>query len=533
MKIMLVAVNAKYIHSNLAVYSLYSYAREYKKNIVIGEYTINQKSDEIISDIYREKPDVLGFSCYIWNISQILEIASELHKVLPRTKVWLGGPEVSYDSAEVLASNSSVDGIIIGEGEQTFIEIAAHYIDSIGSLEDIKGIAWRNGDEIITNKTREQLNMDSLPFVYEQFPANRIIYYESSRGCPFACSYCLSSIDKKLRFKNIEIVKNELQYFLDAKVPQVKFVDRTFNCDHEHAMAIWAYLKEHDNGVTNFHFEIAADILSDEEVEILQSLRVGQVQLEAGVQSTNQQTLQAINRQMDFAKVARRVKEISKGNNVHQHLDLIAGLPYEDYNSFGQSFNDVYALQPQQLQLGFLKVLKGSNMATQAYEYECQYRSKAPYEVLATKWLGFGDILRLKQIEKMVDIYYNSAQFTKTIPQVVRLFASPFEFYQELGKFYEIKEYSYIAHSRLKRYDILLEFLAEIPHIDLEYFKELMLFDLYAREKLKKRPTWATGELKVEFDYNNRDPLTHNATYREESDGANSEANEGDIGKIR
>ena len=546
MKIMLVAINAKYIHSNLAVYSLYSYAREYQKDIVIGEYTINQKNDEIISNIYREKPDVLGFSCYIWNISQILEIAGELHKVLPQVQIWLGGPEVSYDAREVLLKNSFIDVVIQGEGEQTFYELVAHYVDGWNDLADIKGITWRKGDdEIIANEQREQLDLNRLPFVYEQFPPNRIIYYESSRGCPFSCSYCLSSIDKKLRFRDVAIVQKELQYFLDAQVPQVKFVDRTFNCDHEHAMAIWTYLKEHDNGVTNFHFEIAADILNDQEVKLLNSLRGGQVQLEIGVQSVNSQTLKAINRQMDFAKVAQRVREVQKGNNIHQHLDLIVGLPYEDYESFQRSFDAVYELQPGQLQLGFLKVLKGSEMADKAIHYECQYHSHPPYEVLATKWLDYGDILKLKQVEEMVEIYYNSAQFTKAIAQVVPLFTSPFVFYQELGQFYQRRGYASIAHSRMKRYDILLEFLQEIPQIDLAYYQELLLFDLYAREKLKKRPAWAKAELKsklnkdnmthlekfnydidsglmkrlaepltIAFDYNNRDALTYNAKYK-------------------
>ena len=546
MKMMLVAVNAKYIHSNLAVYSLYSYAKEYQDNIVIGEYTINQKNDEIISDIYQEKPDVLGFSCYIWNISQILAIANELHKVMPQVQIWLGGPEVSYDAKAVLDNNQVIDGIICGEGEQTFYDMMAYYVDDKNNLADIKGIIWRDeSGSIITNEARMQLDLNSIPFVYERFPENRIVYYESSRGCPFSCSYCLSSIDKKLRFKNIDTVKVELQYFLDAKCPQVKFIDRTFNCSHEHAMTIWTYLKEHDNGVTNFHFEIAADILNDAEVKLLSSLRTGQVQLEIGVQSTNPRTLKSINRTMDFAKVAQRVNEVQVGRNIHQHLDLIAGLPYEDFESFKQSFNAVYALQPQKVQLGFLKVLKGSAMARKVAEYGCQYHSQPPYEILETKWLKYDDILELKQIEEMVEIYYNSAQFTKTVPQVVKLFATPFMFYQELGKFYKVCGYTGVSHSRMRRYDILLEFLQEVLHVDLAYYKELMLFDLYARENLKKRPPWALEGLKVkrkrdnmrhferfnydidseaiirldepmivEFDYHKRDALTYNASYK-------------------
>lgn len=514
MKIMLVAVNAKYIHSNLAVYSLNSYVKEYQKNIVVGEYTINQKTTEILKDIYQEKPDVLGFSCYIWNISQILELASEIAKILPQTQIWLGGPEVSYDSKKVLKKRDFITGIIRGEGEQTFLELVEYYLDKRKSLLDIKGIIWRTEDgKLIENENRELLNLSDIPFPYEKFPEHRIVYYESSRGCPFSCSYCLSSVEKRLRFRDIEIVKSELQHFLDNNVPQVKFVDRTFNCNHEHAMEVWEYIKEHDNGVTNFHFEIAADILNDEEVAILNSLRIGQVQLESGVQSTNLQTLKAINRTMDFAKVSKRVSDIMKGENVHQHLDLIVGLPYESYDSFRNSFNDVYALAPHQLQVGFLKVLKGSKMAIKADEYECQYQDKEPYEMLQTKWLSFAEVLKLKQLENMVEIYYNSAQFEKTIPQVVKLFATPFDFYQELGDFYEAKGYATISHSRMRRYDILLEFLNVQPGIDLNFYKELLLYDLYAREKLKKMPVWVDEYVKMPplFDYNKRSVFTNNA----------------------
>ena len=553
MKMMLVAINAKYVHSNLAVYSLYSYAKEYQKDIVIGEYTINQSSDEILKDIYQERPEILGFSCYIWNVSRVFEIANEIHKILPATKIWLGGPEVSHDAPAMIKKYDFITGIMCGEGEQTFAEVVAHYHQGQSDLATVAGIVWRGVEgEIIVNEARAPIDLDSIPFVYEHFPENKIIYYESSRGCPFSCSYCLSSIDRKLRFRNREIVKKELQYFLDAKVSQVKFVDRTFNCNHEHAQAIWSYLKEHDNGVTNFHFEISADILNDEEVRLLNSLRPSQVQLEIGVQSVNARTLTAINRTMDFVKVKKRVCEVAKGQNVHQHLDLIAGLPYEDYESFKQSFNAVYELGAEQLQLGFLKVLKGSEMAIRAEEYGCIYQSRTPYEVLQTKWLSYEEILKLKQIEEMVEIYYNSAQFEKTINQVVKLFSSPFTFYQALGAFYEVRKYARIAHSRLQRYDILLEFLSEVPHINLAYYKELMIFDLYAREKLKKRPLWADEQaedtqlirkfyqgkqakrktthleifhydiqnesevllaepMKVVFDYQRRDVLTNNA----------------------
>jgi len=543
MKVMLVAVNAKYIHSNLAVYSLYSYAKGYQSDIVIGEYTINQRKDEILKAIYQEKPNVIGFSCYIWNISLILDIAIEIRKILPQTKIWLGGPEVSYDATKIMMEHDFIDGIMCGEGEQTFLELVAYYQEGKVSQAAIKGLVWRDSAGlIVTNEQRELMDLNDIPFVYEYFPTHRITYYESSRGCPFACSYCLSSVDKQLRFKDIAIVKKELQFFLDAQVPQVKFVDRTFNCKREHAMAIWLYLKEHDNGVTNFHFEISADLLSAEEILLLNSLRPGQIQLEIGVQSTNPQTITAINRTMDFAKLSKQVQAVAYGDNIHQHLDLIVGLPYEDYDSFKRSFDAVYALSPQQLQLGFLKVLKGSAMAMTAKEYDCQYQSKPPYEVLQTKWLSYDEIIRLKQIEEMVEIYYNSAQFEKTIKQVIRLFSSPFLFYQELGDFYERQGYTKVAHARGRRYDILLEFLSEREQLNLAYYQELMLFDLYAREKLKKRPAWAKEPVRYKdkkihleafsydldsdkemlldkpviilFDYEKRNMLTNNATIR-------------------
>jgi len=547
MKIMLVAVNAKYIHSNLAIYSLYSYVREYQKDIILGEYTINQRNDEILKAIYRERPDILGFSCYIWNVSQILEIADAIHKVLPQTKVWLGGPEVSYDATKVMEDNDFITGIMRGEGEQTFAELMKHYLEKTNDISVIKGITWRSEEnKVIENEARARIELDTIPFVHEKLPANRIVYYESSRGCPFSCSYCLSSVDKQLRFRDTERVKRELQYFLDKRVPQVKFVDRTFNCKAEHALEIWTYLKEHDNGITNFHFEIAADLLSDGEVTLLNSLRAGQVQLEIGVQSTNPRTLKAINRVMNFDKVAKRVGEVARKKNIHQHLDLIAGLPYEDLNSFQASFNAVYDLEPQQLQLGFLKVLKGSKMADEAATYECECQIQAPYEVLQTKWLSFADVLVLKQVEEMVEVYYNKAQFEKTIRQATKLFSTPFEFYQKLGAFYEVKQYDKKAHSRIRRYDILLEFLSGIKEIDLAYYKELMVFDLYAREKLKTRPTWASEAIKdkrqrdkdvhlerfhyavdgegevlcepmtILFNYQKRDVLTNNATWQKE-----------------
>lgn len=502
MNILLVAVNAKYIHSNLAVYSLQAYARKYGYEAGLAEFTINQQKDEILKGIFRRKPEVLCISCYIWNISYVKELIIELHKILPHTAIWLGGPEVSYDAVAVLREYPQVTGIMKGEGEQTFLALCRLYAGCTDASEntgiqeklaDIDGISYRSGNEIHDNPWREAMDLSEIPFVYENLAdfKNRIIYYESSRGCPFSCSYCLSSIDKKLRFRNLELVKKELQFFLEHKVPQVKFVDRTFNCNHRHAVEIWKYLIEHDNGITNFHFEIAADLLTDEEIELIRIMRPGMIQLEIGVQSTNEKTIEEIHRKMDFAKVSDVVRRVQAGHNVHQHLDLIAGLPYENYESFAKSFNDVYALKPEQLQLGFLKVLKGSYMYQMADAYGCIYQDKEPYEVLYTNWLSYEEVLALKRVEEMVEVYYNSGQFAKTIPACLRLFADPFAFYEALGIFYEERGYFHISHTRIRRYEILLEFLEQYDETRMEMYRQLMVYDLYARENMKSRPVWA------------------------------------------
>ena len=541
MKILLAACNAKYIHSNLAVYDLKAYSSDYDKEVFLREYTINQPKDEILKDIYGSGADVVCFSCYIWNISFVRELIRDLAKILPETAFWAGGPEVSYDAEKILTEMPEVTGVLVGEGEKTFHDLLEYYIDGKGSLGEIRGIAYRDGEEIRHNGWRELMNLSEIPFVYQHLEEfeNRIIYYESSRGCPFSCSYCLSSIDKKLRFRDLELVKKELQFFLDHKVPQVKFVDRTFNCKHEHARAIWKYILEHDNGVTNFHFEVSADLLRDEEMDLMAKMRPGLIQLEIGVQSTNQETIRAIHRHMDLDKLERCVDRVHSFRNIHQHLDLIAGLPYEDYDTFHRSFNDVYQMKPDQLQLGFLKVLKGSLMKEEAEKYGIVHKEKEPYEVLSTKWLPYGDVLKLKAVESMVEVYYNSGQFQHTLEYLVPLAKDAFTFYESLGAFYEKKGYSEISHSRMRRYEILLEYLQEETDVSVEKASQKMLYDLYLREKLKKRPSFAPDQKVYEtaiwdyrkanhisktahievfedgravlFDYERRDPLSNNA----------------------
>ena len=495
MKTVLVAINAKYIHSNLAVYSLRSYARTFGYEPELLEFTINQQKDQILKGIYEAKPDLLCFSCYIWNLSYAEEIIEDIKKILPKVTIWAGGPEVSYDAPKFLKRHPDVDGIMCAEGEKTLTELISYY--EVGksqgkSLDGINGIVYQENKTIHQTPLRDIMNMDDLVFPYEDLKdfEHKIIYYESSRGCPFSCSYCLSSIDKKLRFRSFSLVEKELEFFLAHKVPQVKFVDRTFNCKKSHAMAIWTYIKEHDNGITNFHFEVAADLLTEDEIALIQTMRPGLIQLEIGVQSTNEKTLAEIHRKTDFEEITRKVKAVQKGENVHQHLDLIAGLPYENYESFGHSFNDVYALKPEQLQLGFLKVLKGSYMAEAAEGYGCVHKAKPPYEVLGTRWLSYEEILKLKGVEEMVEVYYNSGQFQKTIRAMEHLFETAFSMYEELADFYEKNGYNEVSHTRIRRYEILQEFLRE-KEANLEYFKQLMIFDLYARENMKTRPQWA------------------------------------------
>ena len=542
MKILLVACNAKYIHSNLAVYDLQAYASDYADHIVLKEYTINQQKDDIMRDIYLEHPDVVCVSCYIWNLSFVKELMADLIKILPGADFWAGGPEVSYDAEKFLTENSEFKGVMVGEGEETFKELAGYYVEkNPQNLKDMTGICYRDKDQIIHNGWRQIMDLSSIPFIYKDLSEfkNRIIYYESSRGCPFSCSYCLSSIDKKLRFRDTETVKKELQFFIDNKVPQVKFVDRTFNCKHDHAMAIWKYINEHDNGVTNFHFEISADLLREEELQEMSTMRPGLIQLEIGVQSTNPDTIKAIHRTMDFEKLKGIVDRIHSFGNIHQHLDLIAGLPYEDYDSFRHSFNDVYALKPQQLQLGFLKVLKGSHMMEMCKEYGIVYKTQEPYEVLSTKWLDYDHVLKLKTVENMVEVYYNSGQFQNTLEYLEKFFPDAFSIYERLGSFYMEKGYGDVSHTRMRRYEILLEFLEDMPEISMDQVKDQMVYDLYLRENLKSRPGFARDQKPFErqiwdfrkrekvaknahmevfadgkvllFDYADRDPLTNNA----------------------
>ena len=520
MKVLLAAINAKYIHSNLGIYSLKTYGEKMLKEwglaeqaeISLAEYTINHQMEQILQDIYKRKPDVIGFSCYIWNISYVKMILADIKKVLPDVKIWAGGPEVSYHGEAFLKEEPAVDLVMMGEGEITF----AHFLKALLEGEDLKqvpGLMVRNADGTFTNTGfRQVMDMSQIPFPYAFMDMkeleHRIIYYESSRGCPFSCAYCLSSIDKKLRFRSLDLVLPELEWFLQAKVPQVKFVDRTFNCKKSYAMAIWQYIRDHDNGVTNFHFEIAADLLDKDELDLLSTMRPGLVQLEIGVQSTNEKTLEAIRRKTDIEEIREITETINSWHNIHQHLDLIAGLPWEDLESFKKSFNDVYEMEPEQLQLGFLKVLKGSYMEELIPDCDLLYSAAPPYEVLCTKWLSYGDVLELKDIEEMTEVHYNSRQFTCTLKELEKEFDTPYEMFSFMAGYYNKNHLFGISHSRIARYEILWKIIqerlekngkcetqamAENVNISekLELYRDLLMTDLCLRENVKSRPTFA------------------------------------------
>jgi len=601
MKFLLTAINAKYIHSNPGVYSLKMFAESHGAAeavqgdqdpredglpcapfVEIAEYTINNQMELILEDIYRRKPDIVGISCYIWNIAYVLDLVRDIHKVLPETDIWLGGPEVSYDAPQLLVREPEVFGVMKGEGEEMFAALlncyrtlgctvrqmqrlgrrsaptgsacgkdaAAEAPDEACTAEfwyrmsQVAGLTYHGADgKLCDQPVRPVMDMSRIPFLYPSLKGfeNRIVYYESSRGCPFSCSYCLSSIDKSVRFRDLKLVLPELDFFLEKKVPQVKFVDRTFNAKKSHAMAIWKHILEHDNGVTNFHFEITADLLDEEELDLISRMRPGLIQLEIGVQSTNPDTIKAIRRKMDLDRLRYVVERINAGKNVHQHLDLIAGLPFEDYDSFGRSFNDVYSMEPEQFQLGFLKVLKGSYMHEKVPDYDLQYRGKAPYEVLSTKWLPYSDVLRLKGVEDMVEVYYNSRQFIRTLKLFEQEFDGAFAMYEYMAGYYDEQHLTGLNHSRLARYEIFHDLISRRAEQErMSMFEDALMCDLYLRENAKSRPSFAlaqapykeeirhmvpelrtlgtqvhaevlrSGEVLL-FDYREKDRLNHNA----------------------
>ena len=504
MKYLLVGINAKYIHSCPAIYSLKAYAGYYHPDADIhtAEYTINQRTEDVIKGIYSFQPDFIGISCYIWNIDMVMKVVGSLKKLLPKADIWLGGPEVSFNAKERMNGAEEIFGIMVGEGEKTFDELIDVY-EKQKPFSAVAGIVYRNGNCVVSNSARECIDFSSVPFIYDDVRDfdNRIIYYESSRGCPFGCGYCLSAVEKKLRFRSLEQVKNELLFFLEHKVKQVKFIDRTFNCDHERTVEILYFIREHDNGITNFHFEIAGDILSEEEIEILSSLRKGLVQLEIGVQTTNADALEAVHRRTDMVTLSRNVRRLLSNDNIHLHLDLIAGLPYEDFDSFVNSFNEVYSMGGHELQLGFLKLLHGAPLADAADKYGILASAYPPYEVLRTRWISYDELLILKQTEEMLEIYHNSEQFRYSEAFILKYEKTPFDFYYNLSKYYEKKGYAVIQSSRMRKYEILFEYFkdevsAEFKseeNKEVNILAEYLTCDYYERENAKSRPYFSAN----------------------------------------
>lgn len=499
MKTVLIGINAKFIHSNLAIHSIRLYGKERGLDMSVAEFTINHQLDDILDQLYVLKADVLAFSCYIWNIDMIQLLLGELHKIMPETRVILGGPGVSFDSPSYLERYKAVDFVVSGEGEAVMYQLI-RCIESGEDYSEISGISFRTDKGIRTNPQGSPLDMSTLPFIYDQdFHTfdNRILYYESSRGCPYNCQYCLSSIDKGVRYRDIESVKQAFQWFLDHQVRQVKLVDRTFNCHPKRTEALLKYLVAHDNGITLFHFEVAADILTDEIITVLNQARPGQFQLEIGIQSTFEETLDIIQRKTDFEQIKTNVKRIQAPKNVHIHLDLIAGLPKEGYNRFSQSFDDVYGLRPDQLQLGFLKVLKGTGMRQMAQQYGLVFRDYAPYEILSTYDIGHDEMVLLKRVESVLELFYNSGHFKHTLQYMEGFFLRAFTMYEALGKHFEAAGGHLVKHAKLSLYDMLRDFglSHDCPQTVLE---SCLKYDLMLNEKIKKYPTWLTPDVTFE-----------------------------------
>ncbi len=515
-KVVLTTLNAKFIHRSLALKSLKAFCSDLPFDILIKEFTINMREGLVASELFKLKADVIAFSCYIWNISMTLSIISVLKKVLPDVKIVVGGPEITDEFKDEMVKHG-IDVAVIGEGEKPFKMLLEHYYTNSIPLSSIDGIMYTESGDVFVNKPTPPISLDEIPFAYADDLLeynSQIIYYESSRGCPFSCSYCLSAADKdKVRFLSFERVQSDLAFFIKSGVKQVKFIDRTFNCNKTQAMSIWRFLIENDNGncVTNFHFEIAADLLDADMLSLLKTARKGLFQFEIGIQSTNEQTLCAIRRKTNTEKVLENVRLVKSFGNIHQHVDLIAGLPYEGFTSFKKSFNDVYAVKAEMIQLGFLKLLKGSPLRAEASKHGIVCKENADYEVLYTNYISHKELLHLKALEEILELFYNSNCFVTTVSYIEKFFDTPFDFYESVSKFWEEKQLHMISLKKLVLYEMLYEFCKWLKadlridiQIDLEIVRQLMLFDLLRSENVKSIPAWLCGEVtkeQTEFAY--------------------------------
>ncbi len=484
MKILLTTLNSKYVHSNLALKYLYASAEDYKRSIDIMEFTINNEDDYVFTELLRKQYDVICFSCYIWNVEKTLYLSENLKKAQPDLKILLGGPEVSFEIVPFMSRYKFIDFLISGEGETAFSEWASELLSGTFAFHKIKGLTYRQDGKIFVNPPAPLLNFESVPFPYRSLVSedDKIMYYESSRGCPFRCSYCLSSVEKKVRTLSMERVKSDLSYFIYKKVKQVKFIDRTFNWDVKRSNEIIKYLMDTDNGITNFHFELCGDLINEDMIDLVKCARNGLFQFEIGVQSTNEKALAACQRSCNFEKLVNNVLYLQSFGNIHLHLDLIAGLPYEDYDSFRNSFNDVYSMDCGHLQLGFLKLLKGSPIREQADEHDYIYREKAPYEVISNRYISAQGFVRLKKIEKLLDLYYNRGGFAKALEFSIQAMAdSPFDFYEELADYFYLKGFQHKSHKKEDLYRIFYLYAGWkerfIPDVK-ETVRELLILDM-------------------------------------------------------
>ena len=491
MRVLLTTLNSKFIHSNLALRYLKASLKHLPLTLIMDEFTINDHLERVVGDIYRHNPDIIALSCYIWNIRETLMVVESIKKVIPDSVVVLGGPEVSYDSVSLLEENTEVDVLVNGEGEITFPFLIERLMNN-KPLDDVEGITYRKAGTIIENRDRTPLSdLDALPFPYEegfQDLDNRIVYYETTRGCPFQCQYCLSSINPGVRYLSLDRVRKDIKTFIDAGIPQVKLVDRTFNCNPKRARDIFRMIMEM-GGNTNFHFEICGDLLDDETLDLLKDAPPGLFQFEIGVQSTRVETLEAIRRKTDFDKLSERVKILKGYRNIHLHLDLIAGLPGENYLSFQRSFNDVYKLKPDRLQLGFLKLLKGSGIRKDAEIWEYKYLSQPPYEVLENRDISYGEMLMLKDVEDLVERYYNTHRYTNSLEYLGQLFGGDYyALYEDFARYWRTKGYAGLSHSLIRHYEIFIEYGLSIDGIDGEYFKDLIRLDYASQGKPSRYP---------------------------------------------
>ncbi|MDK0768539.1 DUF4080 domain-containing protein [Clostridium perfringens] len=514
MKILLTAINSKYIHSNLAVRYLKAFTKDLDFQGDIKEFSINDRVENILEGIIEEKPDVVAFSCYIWNMEFVNRLAELIKLVDPNIEILYGGPEVSYEGKEFL-ENHEGEYVIVGEGEKTFREFVLYKLGE-GKIEDIKGLNYKRDEKVFENPKRPEMDMNELvfPYTYEEDINNKIVYYEASRGCPFKCKYCLSSVMHGVRFLDVERVKKELKYFMERGLKLVKFVDRTFNCNREYTVELLKYLSEQDTE-TRFHFEVAADLLTEEQIEILNNAPKGRFQLEVGVQTTNNEVLHNINRYITYENIKEKVLKVEAGKNVMQHLDLIAGLPGEDLESFKKSFNDVHDIRPDEIQLGFLKLLKGSSMREEAKKWGIVYSPYAPYEIIRSKDISYEELLLLKKVEVMVDKYYNSCKFNNVVKFFLNIYEKPFDFYYDLAIFFEEKGNFKRSIGNVEYYKILLDFyLEKIGGKDEGLFKEVLKFDYLCFNKKRWLPDFLVRTITKEDEQNIKDSFDRQMPFK-------------------